>query len=171
MIGVATAVISAIPSIMKLFDSDSRSDGVKELTNTVVGEVGKKLGVEFKTKEDVVKHMATNPEDAVKLREIDAKFKTDIEKMYLEDKQSARDTSVALQESTANWLVKSTGSMIAIGTIIASFTLFVLLLIGTIDMANPAVTLILGFAGGYITQILSFYFGSSKQHVDENRGN
>lgn len=87
MIPIATAVIGAIPSLIKLFDSDSRADGVKELTQTVVQEAGKKLGVDFKTKNDVVSHLNSNPEDAVKLREIETAHLQAIAQLDLKNKK------------------------------------------------------------------------------------
>jgi hypothetical protein len=57
--------------------------------------------------------------------------------------------------------------MIAIFTVLAVFALFGLLLNGNLSIENSNVAMIVGFAGGYVTQILSFYFGSSKTEADK----
>jgi hypothetical protein len=81
--------------------------------------------------------------------------------LLLKDKADARAMSVALSQSDS-WLLKNTGSMIGMFTVVISFVLFGLILAGFVDMSNPSVSLVVGFAGGYITQILSFYFGATK---------
>jgi len=81
--------------------------------------------------------------------------------IILADKHNARNMAIELSKSDS-FLLKNTGSMIGIFTIITSFVLFVFILSGNLDTNNPNVSLILGFAGGYITQILSFYYGATK---------
>jgi len=81
-----TALITAIPSLIKLFDSDSRDSGVKELTNTVIGQVSEKLGIDFTSGKEVISHLEGRPEDAIKLREIEASHIESIAKLDLENK-------------------------------------------------------------------------------------
>ena len=101
---IATAVIAAIPSLIKLFSSDSRSDGAKELTQAVVQEAGKKLGINFTTKEDLVTHLNSNPEDATKLREIETSHLQAIAKLKLENKkEDNRHIESKEQNITNRW--------------------------------------------------------------------
>ena len=104
MIPLIPTVISAIPSLIKLFSSDSRSDGVKELTQTVVQEAGKKLGITFGTKEEVLTHLNSNPEDAIKLREIETSHLQAIAKLKLENKkEDNRHKESKEQNITSRW--------------------------------------------------------------------
>ncbi len=163
------AIIAAIPSLIKLFNSDSRSDGVKELTQTVVQEAGKKLGINFNTKEDVSNHLNANPVDAIKLKELDDKYKLSIDELYLKDKSDARKMNVLIQQSK-DWLVRNAGSLIAIFVVVSTFGLWLCMLIGMTDSLNQSVlmsinsslTLSLGY-------VLSFYYGSSKTEADSKR--
>lgn len=163
-------IISAIPSLIKLFNSDSRDSGVKELTSTVISEVGKKLNVDFKSKEEVVKHLNSNPEDAIKLKELDLNYKKDIDAMYLKDKQDARNMNVKIQ-AAKDWLVRNTGSMIAIFTIASAFILDLVILIMVFNSieVSPILTLIAGANNVKAGQVLSFYFGASKMEADSKR--
>ena len=68
-----------------------------------------------------------------------------------------------------SWLLKNTGSLIGIFTVVSSFVLFVLLLNGTLSIENSTVAIIVGFVGGYVSQILSFYYGSSKNEADKDK--
>jgi hypothetical protein len=76
--------------------------------------------------------------------------------------------NVELSKSDS-WLVKNTGSILALFVTLSTFTLFGLLLSGKLTIDNPNVALIAGFVGGYVTTILSFYFGSSKTEADKVR--
>jgi len=82
------------------------------------------------------------------------------------DKQNAREMNIEIANSNGGWLLKNTGSMIALITILSVFTLFGMLLSGNLSIENPNVSLICGYAGGYVMAILSFYFGSSKTEAD-----
>jgi len=111
-------------------------------------------------------------EDVKKLVEFEKKNSEEIQKRLesiLKDKQNAREMNVELSNSNGSWLIKNTGSIIALTTIIAVFALFGLLLHGDLSIENPNVSLICGYAGGYVMAILSFYFGSSKTEADKVR--
>ena len=84
------------------------------------------------------------------------------------DTKNARDMIVKLSK-TDSWLLKNTGSILALVTVVFSFSLFALLLTGKLSLENPNVALIIGYLGGYVTHILSFYFGSSKNESDKQR--
>ncbi len=95
-----------------------------------------------------------------KIKAAEANIAKEMELIYA-DKDSARRMAVELGKSDS-WLLKNSGSMIGLFVVIMSMSLFGLLLSGQLTIANSNVAMIVGFAGGYITQVLSFYFGSSK---------
>jgi len=169
---IATAIISAIPSLIKLFNSDDRKEGVKELTQTVVNEASKKLGVTLNTKDDVLKHLEQNPEQAIKLREIETKHIQSIMELQLKDVQSAREMNFNIQ-SSKDWLVRNTGSLIAMFTVLFAVVLDIYILYKAFNSGiatlNPIVTLIAGNVSARAGQVLSFYFGSSKESADSKR--
>jgi hypothetical protein len=170
-LSLVAGALSAIPSIVKLFDSDSRGDGVRELTDTVVNEASKALGVE-PTKKSIEDKLNSNPEDVLKLRDIELKYATDIESLRLQDVANARETSIKRQESK-DWLVRVTGSIIALLTILFAFALDSFILYEAfkngITELNPIVTLIAGYSSARAIQVLSFYFGDSKVNADKQR--
>ena len=108
MFPIIAGVVSAIPSIIKLFDSDERDAGVKELTATVVGEASKALGVPFKNKEDVVTHLNTNPQDAIKLRELETTHLSKIAQLELDGKIAAfRHTETLRNQAHETYRIKN----------------------------------------------------------------
>jgi len=136
---------------------DFLADMVKDKGEQVVNEVVKKT-----TGIDLTKTKTLSKEDITKLRANEK----EILNMVLKDKQNARNMAVELANSNGSWLVKNTGSIIGLFVTISSFVLFALLLSGKLDINNSNVALIAGYAGGYISTILSFYFGSSKTEAD-----
>ena len=110
-------------------------------------------------------------EDLIKLKEFEKNNRDFLLKqieLMNQDRDSARKMSVELSKSDS-WLVKNTGSILALFVTLSTFTLFGLLLNGNLTIDNPNVALISGFVGGYVTTILSFYFGSSKTEADSKR--
>lgn len=172
MIQFLPAVISAIPSIVKLFSKDEREQGVKDLTGTVLNEASNALGIEIKSKNDLVDTLNQNPELAIKLKEIDRAYQTKIEELYYQEKANARETSIKRQESK-DWIVRTTGSIIALATVFFAFILDAFILYEAfkngITELNPIVTLIAGYSSARAIQVLSFYFGDSKVNADRQR--
>lgn len=65
-------------------------------------------------------------------------------------------------------LTKATQTIIAIGTVIATFILFYALLFKHVnDIEKDIIIFILGVLSSNMTQILSYYFGSSKGADDK----
>lgn len=157
------AIIAAIPSIIKLFDSDDRKEGVLKLTNTVVKEASSKLGVKLETKQDVISHLNKNPQDALKLREIEATHLENIMKLKLDDVAGARNHQILLQNSNAPIWVKLNRTILSQVTLLLCFALFFFVINGDIQLENSNVALIVGGALGYVSQILSFFFSSAEQ--------
>ena len=65
-----------------------------------------------------------------------------------------------------NLIKGNTGSLIALIVIVFSFYLFYLLISKELTITDSNTALIVGFIGGYVAQILSFYFGASKNESD-----
>lgn len=172
MIQFIPAIASAIPAIVKLFNKDERQQGVKDLIKQVLEEASSVLGVKVDSKEELAVRLNQNPDLAIKLQEIENKYKVDIEKLYFQDKTNARQTSIERQ-GAKDWLVRNTGSLIALVTILFAFVLDAFILYeafknGITDL-NPIVTLIAGYSSARAIQVLSFYFGDSKVNADSKR--
>lgn len=170
-ISLVAGALSAIPSIVKLFDSDSREDGVKELTSTVVNEASKALGVS-PTKDAIVNELNKDPANVLKLRDIELKYASSIEQLRIQDRSNAREMNVKIQ-GAKDWLVRNTGSLIALFTVVFAFGLdaFILYEVFTnsVTELNPVVTLIAGYSTAKASQVLGFYFGDSKVNADSKR--
>lgn len=173
MISLIATAATVLPSLVKLFDSDERKEGVRELTQTVVKEASKVLGVPLKDKDDLINTINANPELAIKLKAIENKHSFDIEKLYLEDVKDSRKSDIDRQNSKASKIVKVTGSLIALFTVLSAFILDVVILTMVFNdlKVDPIITLIAGANNIKAGQVLSFYFGSSKNEADKQRGN
>lgn len=80
-------LLAAAPGIYKLFTSDDKSEAVKDLTKDVVKTAGEKLGIDFKDKDDLVKHIQENPQTVIELKKLEYDYSISIEKLKLEDKK------------------------------------------------------------------------------------
>jgi hypothetical protein len=150
-------LLSAIPGIVKLIQSDDKRETTKEL----ISKVANKLNVE-PTKEKIMAHLEANPEDSAKLKGIEL----EAEKLRYSDIANARDMNVNLQQSNS-WLAKNTGSVIAMVTMVLCFSLFAGVLFGKVELSEGNVGMLIGGAIGFVTQILSFYFGSSEPNIKD----
>lgn len=97
---------------------------------------------------------------------------TEITKAYLNDVASARnrESTVATSES-APYLNKIIVPILAIGVLVAIFWLFAYVLFdaNTIDPTRKDILIyVLGILSGIATQIIAYYFGSSKGSSDKN---
>lgn len=97
---------------------------------------------------------------------------TELTKAYLNDIASARgrESSVATSEH-APYLNKVIVPILALGVLIATFGLFAFVLFdkGNIDPTRKDILIyVLGVLSAIATQIVSYYFGSSKGSNDKN---
>jgi hypothetical protein len=83
MIPILPTIISAIPSIIKLFDSDERKTGVKELTGQAIHQASKIMGINFNSGNDLLAHLNTNPSEVLKLSQLEDDTKIKMEKVGL----------------------------------------------------------------------------------------
>jgi hypothetical protein len=176
MIPIIAGVISAIPSIIKLFDSDDRDQGVKELTNTVVKEAGKALGVDFKSKDEVVTHLNANPQDAIKLREVETQHLQKMGQLQLDGKLAVfRHEETIRGQAHDSYRIKSNqADKIADQIIVYNLPVIALLVLANVVIVHflkDEATLIaissqvIGIAIGKLfaerQAIVNFFFGSS----------
>ena len=97
-------LLSAAPSIYKLFTSDDKTEAVKDLTKNVLESTSNLIGVDLKTKDDLVKHLAENPELTIALKKIDNEFAIKIEELKIESKKLDYDNEQKQEENiTERW--------------------------------------------------------------------
>ena len=135
------------------------------LGGAAVSAIAKKLGVED-TLEAVTKAVQSDPDAALKLREIDLK---EIE-LANKDRDSARNREAAIATSKdAPTLNKIVTPLLALGVVALSFILFAILIFVEVkDNAKDILIYILGVLSAAVTQILSYYFGSSQGRKDKD---
>lgn len=140
------------------------------LGGAAVSAIAKKLGVED-TVEAVTKAVQNDPDAALKLREIDLR---EIEAAN-KDRDSARNREAMIATSDkAPTLNKIVTPVLALGVTLLSFALFAILIFVEVKPeAKDILIYILGVLSAAVTQILSYYFGSSagsKEKDDKLKG-
>jgi hypothetical protein len=130
-----------------------------------VKAIAAKFGVED-TLEAVTNAIQSDPEAAMKLREIDLK---EIE-AHAKDRDSARNRETAIATSAAApMLNKLVTPVLALGVVGLSFVLFTILIFVDVQPeAKDILIYILGVLSAAVTQILSYYFGSSQGSKDKS---
>jgi hypothetical protein len=130
-----------------------------------VKAIASKFGVED-TLEAVTNAIQSDPEAAMKLREIDLK---EIE-AHAKDRDSARNRETAIATSDkAPMLNKLVTPVLALGVVGLSFILFTILIFVDVQPeAKDILIYILGVLSAAVTQILSYYFGSSQGSKDKS---
>jgi hypothetical protein len=115
------------------------------------------------------------------IKKAEMQFQVDMAKLSVEEKQlvysdisSARAMATAIETSpTASKLTKNTSSFLALGTTVLTFALFYMLIFHNKEMdANDTkeiVLYILGVLSAIVTQIFSYYFGSSLGSLNKNK--
>lgn len=152
-------LLGLIPNIINLITSDEKQNKTEE----IIQEVANTIGVEA-TKEKILAHLEANPEDTIKLKDIELKAK----KILLYDIQDAREMNIKMQE-IGSFLAKNTSHILAICVVVMCFMLFYMILYGKLTLGEGNVGILVGGAIGFVTQILSFYFGSSEQKGAEGK--
>ena len=126
--------------------------------------IADKLGVPA-NEQAVADHLTAHPEHMVKLQEID------LEKIkaHYAEMDSARNREIAVA-SSANvpMLNKLVTPLLALGVTALSFVLFaILIFVDVKPEAKDILIYILGVLSAAVTQILSYYFGSSQGSKDK----
>ena len=134
------------------------------LGGMAVSALAAKFGVADKL-EAVTAAIKADPEAAIKLQELEqARFQA-----VLADKASAREREVSITNSAnAPLLNKIVTPALALGVVGLSFLLFaVLIFVEVKTEAKDILIYILGVLSAAVTQILSYYFGSSVGSKDK----
>jgi len=128
--------------------------------------IADKLGIDDKTVAGVTAALQGNPELQLKLREIDLK---ELE-AHAKDRDSARNRETAIATSaSAPTINKIVTPVLALGVVALSFILFAILIFVEVkDNAKDILIYILGVLSAAVTQILSYYFGSSQGSKDKS---
>ncbi len=152
-------------------------DSISGGTGSLIKAVGDEVAKFTDTKEEKVQY-------DVEMAKAQWQYQSDMQKMSLAEKQalyldldSARTHDTAIQTTPyTSMLVKNTSSYLALGTVIITFTLFLLVIFynklfgkEALDPATKDIVIyILGVLSAIMTQIYSFYFGSSKGSSDKS---
>ena len=131
------------------------------------------LGKDDATEEEIEKAISTaTPEQLTKLKEIDAKYKTDMAKLGVDLERIAaddRDSARKRQIATGDWIP----GVLGIGILLGFFGILAALLFpqtgidansGTIQIIN----IMLGSLGTMAMGVVSYYFGSSTGSKEKN---
>lgn len=144
------------------------SNGLPKIADAVIEKgvdyVEGKLGVTLKPEDEM------KPEDVKSLRERamqHAEFMVDAE---VRDRANARDREIQISTNDKAPLInKVVTPVLALGVVSLAFVLFgVLLFIDVKPEAKDILIYVLGVLSAAVTQILSYYFGSSQGSKDKN---
>lgn len=101
-----------------------------------------------------------------------AHLEADVKKMEIEakDRDSARTRESEMAKADVHPITKNINSILALGVIALSFVLFtVLIFIEVKPAAKDILIYILGVLSAAVTQILSYYFGSSAGSKEKSK--
>lgn len=146
-----------LPSILKFKDSPGST--IEKVTNAAI-DVAKQITGAI-TPDDAIQQLQANPEKLAefKLKMISAE--QDWDKIYLEDLQNARSRDVELRRAgdknpRANWLA-------SLAIVIVITCLAIVVWYSSLDeYAKATISLILGRTLGWVEQIFSFEFGTTR---------
>lgn len=133
--------------------------------STIVDSVGKVLDSVITTKEE--KMTLTN-----EIAKAEMQFQVDMQKlsneerqMFIQDTGNARERETAIQiNPNSTKLGKNVASFLALGTVVLTLLLFYVLIFSKspiVDEKKDIILYILGVLSATLTQIYSYYFGSS----------
>lgn len=140
------------------------------MAGKAVSMISGMLGVDDNV-DAVTKALQADPNLALKLRELDLK---ELE-VHAKDRDSARNREVELAKSEhAPYINKIVTPVLALGVVALSFVLFAILIFIEVKAeAKDILIYVLGVLSAAVTQILSYYFGSSagsKEKDDKLKG-
>jgi len=141
--------------------------------DTLVNSVGKVLDTVITTKEE--KQQLDN-----EIRKSEMNFQIEMQKLSIDEKRLAiEDTSSArnreiqvAQSENATKLSKNVSPLLALGTTAITLTLFFILIFKPTvypEGSKDVVLYILGILSAVLTQIYSYYFGSSASSAQKDR--
>lgn len=133
---------------------------------TLVDSVGKVLDNVITTKEE--KQQLDN-----EMKKAEIQFQLEDKRMSIEDTGNARQREIEIAKSDqATKLSKNILPILALGTVVLCFLLFYVLVFRPDmipDRTKDIIIYILGVLSAILTQIYSYYFGSSQSSADKNK--
>jgi len=141
--------------------------------STLVDSVGKVLDNVITTKEE--RGQLDN-----EIRKSEMQFQLEMQKLSLEEKQlvigdtaNARNREIqVLSAPNASWWTKNTQHLLAIGTVLITLIFFYILVFKPKSISTESrdiVLYILGILSAILTQIYSYYFGSSQGSAEKQK--
>ncbi|MBB3187839.1 hypothetical protein [Microbacter margulisiae] len=151
------------------FLTDLFSGGAGKL----VDSVGNVLDKVITTKQEVMQQELELKKAEMQYRLDERRLDIEEQKTRLADIDSARTRSSNIETSAnATLLSKNITSFLAIGSTVLTFALFYIIIFRNEVIkaeVKDVVLYVLGVLSAIITQVFSFYFGSSQGSVDKNK--
>jgi len=156
------------------------ANGLSLIGNAVLAKgkdyIEQKTGIKIEpdiSQENVLKlkqYEMEHEEELLKLQIENNKIDFDLYKLEVEDKSSARDRDTRVNESAnASWIAKNITGLLAVAVIGLSFVLFYMVIYTSIPADKKDIVIyILGVLSGAVTQILSYFYGSSKSSANKD---
>ena len=157
-----------MPPIVASIVSGLISNGLPKIADAVlekgVDYVEQKLGVALKPEDEM------KPEDVKDLRERAMQHAEFMAELDAKDRASAREREIQISTNdNAPLINKIVTPVLALGVVSLAFALFgVLLFIEVKPEAKDILIYVLGVLSAAVTQILSYYFGSSQGSKDKS---
>lgn len=138
----------------------------------LVDAIGKVVDNVSTTKEEKLQLELERQKAEMQYQHDMAKLSNEERQMMLQDVHSAREMAASVQTSKeAPWLAKHISPLLALGTTVLAFVLFYMVIFRN-DITTETKELIyyiLGVLSAIVTQIFSFYFGSSQGSSDKHQ--
>ncbi len=148
--------------ISKLFSGGAGTlvDAVGNTLDKVITTKEEKLNIELEMKKADLAYAKDTANRILKEKEL-----------YITDTANARQMAAKVQESNnASFLSKNINPVLALGTVVLAFFIFYRVLFSNQDFGNnqEIVFYVLGALSAIVTQVFSFYFGSSQGSKDKH---
>lgn len=156
LIPVAVELAKYAPSILRWITG---SDKVEEVAAEVVDIAKRVTGTG--TAEDALDRIKLDPQQAIQFRMAVMANETELDKLYLADRQSARDRDAKFVEAGKRNYRADTMYVLAV-LVVVSLTYAVWKESAIDEFAKATVTLILGRFLGYLDTIYQFEFGTTR---------
>lgn len=152
---IALSLAQFAPQLFKMFGNDKAAavaDKVVDIAKVVTGK---------ETGEEALEELKANPDKVLEFRSMIETQKHELEKAYLADTADARARDVELAKAG---IVNYRASALAGGAaLLVIFCLFITVWATNMDdFAKATITLILGRSLGWIEQVFSFEFGTTR---------
>ncbi len=159
LIPLAMELATYVPNIIKLFTG---SDKDAEVAAHVVGIAQAVTGTSDQAPEAALAVLKANPDKVLEFQQTIAAQRVDLEKAYLTDTQSARAHDVDVRKLSGGINHRANALAAGAGALVVACLAIVVWRSGLDADAKAIITLILGRALGWIEQVFSFEFGTTR---------